>query len=181
MKQIYVCRRPENSLLKECMYRDFSDSFAMTLNKPNISIDEVVNCFLTTSPNIVIRIMQLRDFLVKCVDLKTGAFLEDREAMSFKPGNGQGLFLMYHCNENEAIVGSDDKHHNFRTSLYVKPSGTKTEVLISTVVVVNDNLGKCYLNVVAPFHKMVVRLIMKNMYETLMALNTVKKERFQTA
>jgi hypothetical protein len=177
MKQIYVCKRPENSLLRECMYRDFSDSFAMTLNNPNITIDEVVNCFFTTSPNIVVRIMQLRDFMVRCVGLKTGAFVKDKEALSFKPGTGQGLFKMYQCNEHEAIVGSDDKHLNFRTSLYVKPSGRKTEVLISTVVVVNNNLGNCYLKVVAPFHKMMVRLIMKNMYEALMELNPGKKER----
>ena len=171
MGKIYMCKRPENSLVNEMMYRDFSDCFGMTMRKKNVSIDDVVHCFFNTSPKIVVRMMQLRDFMVRCLGLKTMKHSKENEFTAFKPGDKRFLFNMYQCNEHEAIIGANDKHLNFRTSLYVKPCGDTTEVLISTVVVFNNNLGRYYMKLVAPFHKIVVRLIMKNMYEKLMALH----------
>lgn len=169
MKKIYLVGLPDDSLIKEIGYNDFSDCFGMTIERTDINISDVVNCFFTASPGFVTQLMKARDKIARLAGLKTGDDAK-REKVTFEPGKEIGLFKMYNCNDREAIIGADDKHLNFRVSLYLNPGKTSTEILISTVVFFNNRWGRLYMRVIKPFHKMVVPGIIKNIHKTLLAL-----------
>lgn len=170
MKQIiYKTTLPDDSLIKELGYNDHSDCIGVVLGRTDINIDDIVNCFFTASPGFVTILMKLRDFIVGFIGLKTGNYTR-RKKVRFEPGKEIGLFKMFQKNNQEAIIGTDDKHLNFRVSLYVKPTEATTEILISTVVHFNNVWGRIYMTIVSPFHKVVVRGMIKKIHKTLMGL-----------
>ncbi|MEN1784297.1 MAG: DUF2867 domain-containing protein [Bacteroidota bacterium] len=97
--------------------------------------------FFTSAPNWVKRLFTLRNTLVSLLGLKTPQRTKDRETQlkSFKgePGEQLGLFKVFEKNENEVILGEDDKHLNFRVSRFLHPQNPNTSsrtVTLSTVV-----------------------------------------------
>jgi hypothetical protein len=176
MKKIYKATLPKDSLIKELRYDDFSDSLGMRLDRTDIDINDVVNCFFTAAPGFVTHLMKLRDLIVGSLGLKTGDYTK-REKVIFEQGKDMGLFKMFEKNGHEAIIGADDKHLNFRVSLYVNSEINTTEILISTVVLFNNRWGKFYMGIVSPFHKVVVKSMIKHMQKSLTALP--KKSRSQ--
>ena len=75
-----------------------------------------------------------------------------------------GLFRVFHRTDNEVILGEDDKHLNFRISLYKEDTpdseGSK-HLTLSTTVVFNNWFGKLYFLPVKPFHKLIVPKMLK--------------------
>jgi hypothetical protein len=174
MEKIYKATLPDDSLIKELRYTDFSDSLGMRVERTDIDIHDVVNCFFTAAPGFVTHLMKLRDMIVGSMGLKTGDYTK-REKVVFEKGKDMGLFKMFEKNDHEAIIGADDKHLNFRVSLYVNSEINTTEILISTMVVFNNRWGKIYMGIVSPFHKVVVKSMIKHMQKSLTALPEKKR------
>lgn len=170
MEKIYKATLPGDSLLKGIGYDDFLDYWGIKLNRTDVDIHDLVNCFFTAAPGFVTGLMKLRDSIVGKMGLKTVGDYSKRKKVSFEPGKDMGLFKMFQMNDHEAIIGADDKHLNFRVSLYVKPGIQNTEVLISTVVLFNNRWGKVYMTLVSPFHKIVVKGMIKQIQKSLAAL-----------
>lgn len=168
-QKIYPTQLPYNSLLRDLKYNDYSDSVGVLLDRDDINVDDLVNCFFTSSPLFVEYLMKLRDFMVKKIGLKTGDYRR-LNSVSFQKGKEIGLFKMFDKNEREAIIGADDKHLNFRVSLYANPGIGTTEVLISTVVLYNNKFGKVYMSLIKPFHKVVVSSMIKQIRKSLMEM-----------
>lgn len=88
------------------------------------------------------------------------------ESFRCEPGQKLGLFKVFYKSENEAILGEDDKHLNFKVSLLIKPSivtQTNQQLTITTAVTFHNWFGKLYFLPVRPFHKLIVPAIMKDM------------------
>jgi hypothetical protein len=97
--------------------------------------------------------MQVRDAIVACLGLKTArhlATLADRV----------GIFKVYSTNQAEIVLGEDDKHLDFRISILcfeeAETEGSR-QLVFSTVVQCHNRLGRAYIFVIAPFHRLVVR------------------------
>jgi hypothetical protein len=110
-----------------------------------------------TMPAWVNALLKLRDALVRPFGIKTASAMR-RNAMR----EGRiGLFRIYERRPLEIILGDDDSHLDFRASVFVErreESGTpRHHVVISTVVHCNNRIGRLYIFVIRPFHRMVVR------------------------
>lgn len=77
----------------------------------------------------------------------------------FAVGNTVGLFKIYFINEKEIISGLKDNHLDFCISFYKKDN----KVILSTLVKYNNTFGKVYMNIVKPFHKLIVKNMLKNL------------------
>jgi hypothetical protein len=62
--------------------------------------------------------------------------------------------------ENEIVLGEDDKHLDFRLSLLRRVRNGHAEVIATTVVHVHNRIGRAYIQLINPFHHLVVRRIM---------------------
>ena len=58
---------------------------------------------------------------------------------------------------DEILLGADDRHLDFRSSLLRRPAGDGVELVMTTSVRVHNALGRTYLTVIMPFHILVVR------------------------
>ncbi len=93
-------------------------------------------------PPFVLKLLKLRDALVKPLGLKTGATFRDR---------------IIDRDEEEIIIGAEDKHLSFWVSVYCsKPYCDQQTVAVTTTVKYHNFLGKCYFAVIKPFHKFIV-------------------------
>ncbi len=111
----------------------------------------------------VASLMTLRDALVRGFGLKTSGSLrpstpQERHDQIF-------LFRIYRRSAAEVVMGQDDIHLDFRVSVFVDSARDATggikHVVVSTVVHCHNPLGRAYLFVVRPFHRMVVRATLR--------------------
>lgn len=173
---------PESSILRiENKKFDFIDSFEGLLTDKNniINSQKVGKAFFTSSPKWVEKLMIFRNKIVAVFGLKTSGIKTDRaqQLENFKCEKGEqlGLFKVFSRNENEVVIGEDDKHLNFRVSLYLEKNINqidKKKLIISTTVEFNNWFGKIYFLPVRPFHKIIVPTMLKAIIKELELKNS---------
>ncbi len=168
---------PENSMLSKIKY-DYADSYLGKIQKENNnhSIEEIGKAFFTSSPKWINLLMVLRNKIVSIFGLKTGNPLGKKDILSnhftIEKGKRIGIFKVFEQNENELILGEDDHHLNFRVSLLLEPATqNKKGLIISTIVEFNNALGKLYFLPVKPFHKWIVKGMLRNTIKELQKSN----------
>ena len=67
------------------------------------------------------------------------------------------FFRLYEIAGDEAILGEDDRHLDFRVSVQ-RRSG---DIVVTTVVRCHNRLGRLYLALITPFHRIVVRSMLQ--------------------
>lgn len=146
MAKLFKYRKyPDNSLVAEGMDRvDFCDSYMIKINT-NASIEEI-NKAIFTLPKWILSLLKLRYYLfVKPFGLATG----------------EHEIPVISKNEDEIIVGEDDKHLYFRISTLKKGNGVEKEIFLTTVVKFHNIWGRLYFLPVGQFHKLVCRSLLK--------------------
>ena len=138
---------------------NLADAFAIRLPVGASTDPETLARFIFAhQPAWVGLLMKLRDGLVAGFGLKTG-----RHLASLADGaraRRLGIFKVYGVNEAEIIVGEDDKHLDFRVSVFCAPAAgpeADRQLIVSTVVHCHNLLGRTYIFLIAPFHRRVVR------------------------
>ncbi|WP_066219396.1 DUF2867 domain-containing protein [Formosa haliotis] len=130
--------------------------------------------FFSSGPKWVEYLFALRNKIVSIFGLKTSDPIKNRteqlENFNCDVGAQLGLFKVLAKTENEIILGEDDKHLNFRVSLFlhlqVEDTTTKA-FIISTLVAFNNRLGKLYFLIVNPFHKLIIPIMLKGIIKEL--------------
>ncbi|MDQ8003232.1 MAG: DUF2867 domain-containing protein [Pedobacter sp.] len=168
---------PLTSMLANSSY-DYVDSFEGSFIDKNENIDaaKVGKAFFSSGPKWIEKLFSFRNAIVKRLGLKTPENILDRQkqlvAFKCEVGERLGLFQVYHRDENEVIIGEDDKHLDFRVSLYLQPNGNnghEKTLTLSTVVKFHSWLGRLYFFPVKPFHKLIVPTMLKSIINNLKA------------
>jgi hypothetical protein len=129
--------------------------------------------FFSSAPQWVEKLLILRNNIVRVFGIKSPNLREKEQYLSsFKCAEGEeiGLFKVFSKSPNEVILGQDDKHLNFRVSLFIQNIGGKAgekTIVITTAVIFNNWFGRLYFLPVKPFHKLVVPAILKGMVRKL--------------
>ena len=150
--------------------RDYEDGYSATLANKDLTIEQVTKSFITSAPVWANWLITVRNWVVSIFGLKTsGASDAEREASlkNFKceVGNQIGLFKVFDKNEHEIILGENDKHLDFRVSLFL--DRTNNTFTVSTIVKFHNWLGRLYFLPVKPFHKLIVPTMVKEMDSSL--------------
>jgi hypothetical protein len=130
-----------------------ADAFAIQL-PPGASTDPAVLARFIFSHQApwVGRLMRVRDLLVSLFGLKTSKHLAAAGQQRI------GIFKIYQTDAQEIILGENDRHLDFRLSLLRRHDGGHApQLVLSTVVHCHNLLGRSYIRLIAPFHRMVVR------------------------
>jgi len=150
MKQVIKSATiPENSTITdgfpEIHYQD-----TYQIKKAREKSAEEISKELLRLPGWVEALFKLRNALVGVFGLKT-----DKQA----PGQ-ETFFTLIENREDEIIMGEDDKHLNFRASILKNASeGT---ISLTTLVHFNNVWGKVYFLPVKPFHKIIMKVLLRN-------------------
>ena len=168
---------PKESLLNTNIEKhDYIDSFQGVLNDPGnkFTLVDIGKSFFSSGPKWIESLFALRNKIVPLFGLKTPDNITDRQNkltnFNCEKGEWFGLFEVFDKTENEIILGKDDKHLNFRVSLFLeeqKNELTKKNLTISTTVEFNNWFGRLYFLPVKPFHKLIVPTMLKGIIREL--------------
>ncbi|HYH18137.1 MAG TPA: DUF2867 domain-containing protein [Azospirillum sp.] len=154
---------PPTSLLASSAWSDgYRDCFTVPLGPAPVTLDDAIPAFFHAAPAWFDTLMGLRNALVKPFGLKTGVGAAPVLAPPFHVGQSIGVFRLVALTPDEAVFGEDDRHLDFRTSLLLRRTEQGQSLTFSTVVKVHNGLGRCYLAVVKPFHRMIVPIMAGN-------------------
>ncbi len=158
-RKVYTTQLPENSMCRNYIEAiDFKDTYKVKLGDGDISIENIYINVFAHSPKWVNNLLALRNKIVGVFGLDTNKNRTEITKDNLKTGSKTGIFRIYSINENEIIAGEDEKHLNFRVSV-LKENG---ETFFSTLVQYNNWFGRFYFFIVKPFHKLVVKVMLKN-------------------
>lgn len=161
---------PENSILKRTNF-EYVDSFQGEYLDKNdeISSKDISKAFFYSAPKWTAQLFELRNRIVSIFGLiktpdKVNNLKELLDRFNCETDEKLGLFTVYHRDENEVILGEDDKHLNFRISLFkenITNDIGRKNLTLSTTIKFNNWFGKLYFLPVKPFHKLIVPRMLK--------------------
>jgi hypothetical protein len=130
------------------------DSYSIVLvGSEQSSMRELATRTLVNPPVWQKALIALRDAMVTPFGIKTSDTLrttpDSRKRVDFFPVHWEG--------KDEIVLGTDDRHLDFRLSLLRRRSPIGTLLIATTVVHSHNLLGFAYLNAIRPFHYLVVR------------------------
>lgn len=152
----------------------YVDAFAAELHDPGhtLTVVDAAKAFFLSAPRWLGALMRVRNALVKMVGLKTGgntrSFEEAMRNFQCLPGQRMGLFEVYAVTPREVILGENDRHLNFRLSVWMEPVDDSAQRLVlSTAVVFHNRAGRLYFWPVGFFHRRIVPAMLKAMVKHL--------------
>ncbi len=140
---------PQSSYLKEYIsFFHYCDSFSGSLTTP-ASIENITIDIFNITPWVE-NLLRIRNFLVKPFGLHVPPKKkqEKEKKLPFKEFGHHG---------NELIMGETDKHLDFWVSVLKGPEC----IVVTTVVKFHNVFGRLYFLPVKPFHKLIVRRLLK--------------------
>lgn len=150
---------PESAVTRAYASTNLADAYSIELPPGTSTNPELLARFIFShQAPWVGTLMAVRDAVVGRVGLKTARQLTLLDAQS-KTGR-LGIFKIYGTSPTEVVFGEDDKHLDFRLSVLCSSqplSGGKRHLTLSTVVHCHNRLGRLYILVIAPFHRLVVQ------------------------
>jgi len=131
------------------------------------SVDYLTAVAFSHVPRWVRFLERLRDRLVRCFGLQTGAdvvpVLPDPGAR-YEPGADVVFFQVLARSEQELVLGEQDRHLDFRVSVLLEPDpGPTPSLSLTTVVHFHNVWGRLYFLPVRPFHRLIVRRLLASL------------------
>jgi len=99
--------------------------------------------------------LNLRNLIVAPLGVKTSG---DGEPAS---GGVIGLFPVLSETPERLVAGFNDSHLDFRVVVDVASAGSSQQVTTTTLVLTHNWLGRTYLAVIMPFHRLVTRSLLR--------------------
>ena len=134
---------------------DFLDGQWVPLPHPAPDAAELTIATVFNMPGWARALLALRNLLMAPFGLKTGGAdhaVPTRQAIN--DCSYGGIFAVHSATPDEVILGTDDRHLDFRVSIL--RSEADDLVAISTWVHPHNLMGRIYLAAVYPFHRLIV-------------------------
>lgn len=137
----------------------FIDAFRVPFGAATVNAREACTRMVLHGPRWIDALTRLRNVLVTPLGLKTSG--EGAPA----PHGLIGLFPVLSETSERLIAGFDDSHLDFRLVVDVGGDAASRQVTSTTLVRTHNLLGRTYLTLITPFHKLVVRSMMARIVE----------------
>lgn len=137
----------------------FVDAFRVEVGTATVNAREACTRMVLNGPRWIDALTRLRNILVTPFGLKTSG------EGAYAPGGLIGLFPVLSETPERLVAGFDDSHLDFRIVVDVTGDAAGRQVTSTTLVRTNNLLGRTYLALIMPFHKLVVRSMMGRILE----------------
>jgi hypothetical protein len=137
----------------------FIDAFRAEVGATQLSAREACTRMVLHGPRWIDALTRLRNILVTPFGLKKSG------EGAYAPGGLIGLFPVVSETPERLVAGFDDYHLDFRIVVDVAGEATLRHVTVTTLVKTNNFLGRTYLTLITPFHKLVARSMMGSIAE----------------
>ena len=132
----------------------FADAFCVEVRDDDLDARRAAERMLARQPQWAEALLTLRNFLVAPLGLRTsGAGLA-------APRDMIGIFPVISQTADRLVAGFNDSHLDFRVVVDVANQGAGQQVTATTLVKTHNRLGRTYLAIILPFHRLVVRAML---------------------
>jgi hypothetical protein len=132
----------------------FIDAYSIAVNDAALDARRAAERMLERSPRWIGALIALRNVVAAPFGLKTP--VRNKVAAN----NTIGAFPVVSESPNRVIAGFNDKHLDFRLVVDVVADAGNRRVIATTLVLTHNLLGRSYLAVILPFHRLVVRAML---------------------
>jgi hypothetical protein len=133
----------------------FMDAFRVEIDDPALDARHAAERMFGRQPPWIETLTRLRNILVTPFGLKTSG------ASRTAPREMIGLFPIMSETPGRLVAGFNDKHLDFRVVVDVANSRNLRNVTATTLVKTHNRLGRTYLAIILPFHRLVVRSLLR--------------------
>ena len=134
---------------------EFADAFRIEVADPNVDARLAAERMISRQPRWAVALLSLRNFLVAPLGLKTSG------AGPGTPRDMIGIFPVVSETPDRLVAGFNDRHLDFRLIVDVTPSGEARQVTATTLVRTHNRLGRVYLAIITPFHRLIVPAMLR--------------------
>jgi hypothetical protein len=129
----------------------FADAFGLEVDGHTLDARQATERMVGRAPRWIDALVTVRNILVAPFGLKTSG------ASATVPRDMIGIFPVISQTPERLIAGFNDRHLDFRVVVEVAPHGAGQQVTATTLVKTHNRLGRTYLAIILPFHRLVVR------------------------
>jgi len=133
----------------------FSDAYSVVVDDAALDARHAAEKMLGRSPRWVERLLALRNFLIAPFGLKRPVPAETGATDTI------GIFPVMSESPARLVAGLNDKHLDFRLVVDIVTSGHCQRVTATTLVLTHNLIGRVYLVIILPFHRLLVRALLR--------------------
>jgi Protein of unknown function (DUF2867) len=133
----------------------FMDAYRLDVDGAALNARQAATRMMARVPRWVDALLVLRNIIVAPFGLKTSG--EGRHA----PRDLIGIFPVVSEAPDRLVAGFNDKHLDLRVVVDVATTGQRQSVTATTLVLTHNWLGRTYLAIIMPFHRLVVRAMLR--------------------
>jgi len=133
----------------------FIDAYRLEVEGRALDARRAAERMIGHAPRWVDALLTLRNMLVAPLGLKTTG------ASETEPREMVGIFPVLSQTPDRLVSGFNDKHLDFRVVVDVASADAGQEVTATTLVLTHNLLGRGYLAIILPFHRLIVRSMLR--------------------
>ena len=133
----------------------FIDAYSIVISNQTLDARKAAKKMVARTPRWNEALLTLRNILAAPFGLKTSG--EGEPA----PRGMIGIFPVLSETADRLVAGFDDKHLDFRLVVDVATAGAEQRVTATTLVLTHNILGRAYLAIILPFHRLIVRNMLR--------------------
>jgi hypothetical protein len=131
----------------------YIDAYSITVNDSTLDARGAAERMMARGPRWIEALLALRNRLVAPFGLKT--------PVPTGTGDTIGIFPVVSETPDRLVAGFNDRHLDFRVVVDVASSGHGQQVTATTLVLTHNLLGRTYLAIILPFHRLIARTMMR--------------------
>jgi hypothetical protein len=133
----------------------YADAFRITVDGTALDARRAAEKMLGREPRWIETLVRLRNRLVAPFGLKRPLPATPRAAGAI------GRFPIVSETPHRLVAGFNDKHLDFRLVVDVAAAGQGQSVTATTLVLTHNLLGRSYLAIILPFHRLIARAMLR--------------------
>jgi hypothetical protein len=134
---------------------NFADAFQIEIEDRDLDARRAAERMMARQPRWAEALLSLRNFLVAPLGLRTSG------AGLVPPRDMIGIFPVVSQTPDRLIAGFNDRHLDFRVVVDVTAPGDVRQVTATTLVLTHNWLGRIYLAIILPFHRLIVPALLR--------------------
>lgn len=158
---------PNSEISQHLEGADFADSYEVSIENPAMTALEIYLSAVSKTPAWIERLMTTRNRIVSVFGIKDlgslGAVDQSKPVAAYRVGDRVGIFVVYSLSDQEIVFADSDKHLNAKISVRKTGSHDHPSVAVSTVVHIHNALGRLYILLVAPVHRLIVPAMLRRL------------------
>ena len=133
----------------------FADAFRIEVDDRTINARQAAERMMARQPRWAEALVSLRNLLVAPLGMKTSGY------NPAAPRDMIGIFPVVSETPDRLVAGFNDSHLDFRVVVDVTMPGGVRQVTATTLVKTHNWLGRTYLAVIMPFHRLIVPALLR--------------------